>query len=425
MLPRVLTDLYRSGRLSQYLLWLASAAGVVGLLASRAVVALSPAVGILAVLTNPNLKHDIRHSWRNGAALRAAAMYAFFLLSAFYTNQWGEWRHQLYRLLPWLGVPLAFAAAVPLSKLQRLTVGSLYVLGTAAIGLATLVKFWFDPVAAEDISIGHNVPSITHIFHIHFGVMLGLAFFFALSLRRSILTPSWLRWALLGAAVVVALVLHGLAYRTGLLVLYVGLLIDALRLLFRRRLVLGLGLLLALIIGPWVAYHTIAPIRQRLGATRWDIEQYTQHHDINNYSLARRLAAWENALLVFREHPLLGVSPADAEAAMMRQYAWRPMGLLPENWVMVHNQYLHQLVSGGIVGFTLWMLVLAVPLLQPKQRRNPYIWHFLLVFATANLVDSLLEMQISFNLFVFGYGYLVVAGERYNRQATSLALLPS
>jgi O-antigen ligase len=421
----VLTELYRSGRLSQYLLWLACAAGVVGLLASRAVVALSPVVGILAVLANPNLKHDIRQYWRNGAALRAVAMYIFFLLSALYTNEWGEWRHQLYRLLPWLGVALAFAAAVPLSKAQRLTVGSLYVLGTAAIGLATLVKFCFDPVAARNINIGHNVPSITHIFHIHFGVMLGLAFFFALSLRRSTLVRPWLRWVLLGAAVIIALVLHGLAYRTGLLVFYVVLLLDALRLLFRRRLVVGLSLLLALIVGPWVAYQTIAPIRQRIGATRWDIEQYTQHKDINNYSLARRLAAWENALLIFRDDPVWGVGPADAYAAMMRQYEWRPMGLLPENWVMVHNQYLHQLMSSGIVGFTLWMLVLAVPLLQPKQRRNPYIWHFLLVFATANLVDSLLEMQIGFNLFVFGYGYLVVAGERYNREATLLVPLPN
>jgi O-antigen ligase len=425
MLPRVLPDLYRSGRLSQYLLWLACAAGVVGLLGSRAVVALSPAVGILAVLTNPNLKRDFRNYWRNGAAMRAAAMYGFFLLSALYTSEAAEWRHQLYRLLPWIGVPLAFAVAVPLSKPQRLAVGSLYVLGTAAIGVATLVKFWFDPVAAEDISIGHNVPSITHIFHIHFGVMLGLAFFFALSLRRSALAPAWLRWALLGAAVLIALTLHGLAYRTGLLVFYGVLLVDALRLLFRRRLVLGLGLLLALVVGPWLAYSTIAPIRQRLGATRWDIEQYTQHHDINNYSLARRLAAWETALLIFRENPLLGVGPADAQAAMMRQYAWRPMGLKPENWVMVHNQYLHQLMSSGIVGFTLWVLVLAVPLLQPKQRRNPYIWHFLLVSATANLVDSLLEMQIGYNLFVFGYGFLVVAGERQQREATTPATLPS
>jgi O-antigen ligase len=414
----VLAALYRSGRLSQYLLWLAAGAGVVGLLTSRAVVSLSPVVGLLAVLTNPNLKHDIRYYLRNGAALRGAAIYVFFLLSAFYTSEWGEWRHQLYRLLPWLAVPLAFTAAVPLSSRQRLAVGSLFVLGTAAIGLATTVKFLLDPIAAEDVSIGHNVPSITHIFHIHFGVMLGLAFFFALSLRRSPLAAPWLRWVLLVAAVVAAATIHQLAYRTGLLVLYATLLVDALRLLFRRRLVLGLGLLLLLVVGPWVAYHTIDPIRQRVGATRWDVEQYTQHHDINNYSLARRLAAWETALLIFREHPVLGVGPADAFAAMMQQYAWHPMGLQPANWVMVHNQYLHQLMSGGIVGFSLWLLVLAVPFAQPKQRRNPYIWHFLLVLGTAMLIDSLLEMQIGFNLFVFGYGFLVVAGERRSQRAT-------
>lgn len=425
MLPRVLFELYRSGRLSQYLLWLACVAGVVGLLASRALVALSPVVGILAVLTNPQLKRDLRNYWHNGAALRGAAMYVFFLGSVLYTSQWAEWQHQLYRLLPWLVVPLAFTSAVPLTRRQRLIVGSVFVLGTALIGLATLVKFWLDPVAAEEVGIGHNVPSITRIFHIHFGVMLALAFFFALALRRSAEAPAWLRWLLLGAAIATAGTLHGLAYRTGLLVFYGVLLVDALRLLFRRQLLLGLGLLVLLAVGPWLAYHTVDAVRHRWGASVWDVEQYTQHKDINNYSLARRLAAWENALLIFRDHPVLGVGPADAQAAMMRQYAWHDFGLKPENWVMVHNQYLHQLMSSGIVGFTLWVLVLAVPLVQPKQRRNPYIWHFLLVSATANLVDSLLEMQIGFNLFVFGYGYLVVAGERHNREATPAVAAPS
>jgi O-antigen ligase len=34
------------------------------------------------------------------------------------------------------------------------------------------------------------------------------------------------------------------------------------------------------------------------------------------------------------------------------------------------------------------------------------------------LVDSLLELQIGFNLFVFLYSFLLVAGERRSQQAT-------
>ena len=61
---------YTSGRLSQHLLWLAAVAGVVGLLAARSLVALAPVVGIVAALTNPKLRRDLSHYYRNGAARR-------------------------------------------------------------------------------------------------------------------------------------------------------------------------------------------------------------------------------------------------------------------------------------------------------------------------------------------------------------------
>jgi len=410
---------YQSGRLSQYLLWLACAAGVVGLLAARALVSLSPVVGLLAVLANPHLRRDLPNYGRNGAALRAAAMYALFILSGFYTSEWHEWRHETFRLLPWIGVPLVFALAVPLGGRQRLAVGSFFVLGTAAVALATLSKFLLDPAAATAaISIGQNMPSVTRIFHIHFGVMLGLAFFFGVQLRREQLTGPGLRTVLLLAAVGIVVTLHVLAYRTGLLVFYATLLVEALRLVLQRRVVLGFALLLALAGAPWLAYHALAPVRERWNSTRWDIEQFTLGHDINHCSLARRLAAWQTAGEIIRAHPVLGVGPADAYAAMMEQYAWRDFGLRPANRVMIHNQYLHYLVGSGAVGLGLWLALLLWPLVQPRQRRNPYIRQFLLVMGTAMLVDSLLELQIGFNLFVFGYGFLVVAGERRGLGAT-------
>ncbi|MFC7668705.1 hypothetical protein ACFQT0_16000 [Hymenobacter humi] len=107
---------YLSGRLSQHLLWLACVAGAVGLLASRAVVALAPLVGFAAVLANPDLKASLPRYFRNGAALRAAALYGFVVLSGVYTSEWATWRHELYRGLPWLAVPLAFTLAVPLGR---------------------------------------------------------------------------------------------------------------------------------------------------------------------------------------------------------------------------------------------------------------------------------------------------------------------
>lgn len=416
-------QLYQSGQLSQYLLLLACVAGAAGLLASRALVALSPVVGVVAALANPHLRRDVPNYWRNGAAMRAAAMYGLFLFSAFFTSDWLKWQHEAFRLLPWIGVPLVFALAVPLRARQRVAVGCFYVLGTAAVAVGTLAQYVQHTAEANfAFGTGRSLPSITNIFHIHFGVMLGLAFFFGLRLSQLPRLRPWLRGVLLLAVASVVVTMHVLAYRTGLLVFYVTLLVNAFHLVLRRRVAVGMALLLLLVAGPWLAYHTLEPVRQRWNATLYDIELYQQGRDINQASVARRLVAWETASHLVRQNPLLGVGHADVHDAMMAQYDWRDYGLKPTNRAMIHNQYLHNLASGGVLGLGLWLALLLWPLMQPTPRRNPYIREFVLVLGTAMLVDSLLEMQIGFNLFVFCYGFLVVAGERYQRETSWPAL---
>jgi O-antigen ligase len=412
----LLNNLYRSGRLSQYLLWLACSAGVVGLLATRAVVALSPAVGILAALANPHVAQAWRNYFRNGAALRAALLYLLVLGSGLYTSNLAVWRHELFRLLPWLAVPFAFAVAVPLSSRQRLVVGSLFVVGAASVGLATLGHYYLQlGNSTPNFMQNQSVPAITRVFHIHFGIMLALAACWGVLLGRQPSVPAWARWVLWAAASAAAITLHLLAYRTGLLAFYATLLVEVLyQVLARRRLRLGVGLLVGIGVALVVASQ-LKPIQDRLEATHWDIEQYEEGHDLNNLSASRRLVAWQTAKVIATQHPWLGVGPADVENAMLLQYTWRDYGLQQQNRAMTHNQYLHYLVGGGILGLSLWLVVLLWPLMQPIQRQNPYLRQFVFILGVAMFVDSLLELQIGYNLFVFGYGFLVVAGERNKR----------
>jgi O-antigen ligase len=418
-------EYYSSGRFSQHLLWLASLAGVVGLLASRALVALSPVMGVLAVLANPWLRRDIRLYFRNGAALRAAAMVVFLLLTGLYTSEWATWRHELFRSLTWLGVPLAFAVAVPLSGRQRWVVGAFFVLSTAAVGLATMGKYWLDPANGNAaIHIGQNVQAVTGVFHIFFGVLLALSAFWGAVMASKgphYGATGW-RWVLATAVVVAAIALHVLAYRTGLLVFYAGLLVCAGWLLLRRNLGWGLGLLLLLGLGPWLAYSQLESVRVRVNATLYDVEQYEQEQDINNFSLARRLTAAETALVIIREHWLLGVGPADTHAAMLAQYDWHSYGLKRANQADVHSQYLETLLGGGVVGLALWLAVVFWPLTKAWARRDIYLCLFILMQALTMLITDVLSLQIGLNLFVFGYGFLVVAGERRHTSVAARSL---
>ena len=68
----------------------------------------------------------------------------------------------------------------------------------------------------------------------------------------------------------------------------------------------------------------------------------------------------------------------------------------------------------------LLLAVLFWPLSQRWARRNPAIGFFILLQATAMLVDAVLDLQIGLNFFVFGYGFLVVAGERMRNEQNTL-----
>jgi O-antigen ligase len=175
---------------------------------------------------------------------------------------------------------------------------------------------------------------------------------------------------------------------------------------------LGLGLLLLLGLGPWVAYSQLASVQERVNATLYDVQQYEHEQDINDFSLARRLTAAETALVVIRQHWLLGVGPADTHAAMLNQYDWHSYGLARANQADVHSQYLETLLGGGIVGLALWLAVVFWPLTKAWARRDTYLCLFILLQALAMLVTDVLSLQIGLNLFVFGYGFLVVAAER-------------
>ncbi|PJJ54634.1 O-antigen ligase family protein [Hymenobacter chitinivorans] len=405
---------YHDGRLSQYLLLVACLAGVVGLFAARALVSLSPVAAVVAALLNPAIRQELPRWLRNGAAVRLALLYVLLLSSAFYTSAWEVWRHEVFRQLPLLGVPLAFALAVPLTPRQRYAVGSFFTIGVALIGLATLGKYLLNPQEANHlIETGQNVASVTRIFHIHFSVMLVLGVYFGFLLQREALAPPVLRWVLRGASLACVVVLHVLVYRTGLLALYAMLLVDAVWVVvLNRQILAGLALLVCLLVVPYLAYTNLPSVQRRVGGSLYDIQQFEKGHDINTSSLSQRLAAWQTAQALAARRPWLGVGPADAYDAMMQEYTWRDYGLRPEHRAMIHNQYLHYLVASGLVGLFLWLLVLLTPLLQPALRRNPYVVHFLVILGAAMLVDSLLEVQIGFNLFVFLYGFLVVSTER-------------
>lgn len=350
------------------------------------------------------------------------SMLAFFLLIplSFYHTETKLLFKQMHRYAVFFLIPIAFWVLPPLRPKQRYSLLAGFVLLTTVFVLGTAI-YYFQHFEEQNKLINQGVSPQTidtifgiyfgGIFHIHFGMMAAMSIFWAINLFRSkiVLWHKIEKYLLLASAVVLFLGLHILAYRTGALVFYLTLLFTAFSFIFlKRKFFLGFGLLIVLGLAPYIALKTLPSVQNQVGVTFYDIDHYRYNKDINDFSISKRLAAWETAAEIARNYWFAGVGPANVEEALQWQYGYKNFNLKPENRVMIHNQYLHVLVSSGIIGLVVFLFLMFLPVWHLWQRQDFNGAVFLCVFATGMLVDTLFELQHSRYMFVFFYSFFFI-----------------
>lgn len=362
---------------------------------------------LLWALWQMPLQQSLKQLGKNIPALCLLGFYVLFLLSSFYTETWDQWRYYATQYLPMLIIPLAWGLLPRLRSKQQYALLLLFLLLVTFLSVGTVINYFLHREEINTmISHSQNPTSINGLSHIYFGVLMALGVFFGVHIYQSplLIRHETEKKIILVSVGLTFISLHIMAFRTGLLALYVAMLVQLFALIRnRKQYVLGSALLAAVVLMPVSAYFALESVQLRVENTRYDIQRYLNKEDINYYSIAQRLAAWETALAVVRHNWLLGVAPADVKVEMQRQYAVKDFGLEKKNQVMVHNQYLHLLVSLGLAGFILLLYTLIYPLVKFAWQRNLGSTAFLMVMATAMLVESIFQRQLGLNAFVFFY----------------------
>jgi O-antigen ligase len=92
-------------------------------------------------------------------------------------------------------------------------------------------------------------------------------------------------------------------------------------------------------------------------------------HDVTVYfsggsafsNLGIRLELWKGASMLIAEHPLTGQGIDSYQAALARYVAQGRLDPVVLPMPHVHNDALQALVTGGIVGFSIWLATLVAP----------------------------------------------------------------
>ncbi len=371
-----------------------------GLVIAPAILSIGIVVMMLAGAALMPPREQFRRFWQHKPAVFMSLLFLLQLLSGIWTRDIGlnHWLEELKIKAPLFLTMYGLAVLGPFSVQQVRIAWLALIAGTFVVGTGTVVDYLIhtDEIN-ERIKVSKEVQVWLGCNHIYFSIVMA---FGILSNLWSLAQPGKILFK--GDKVVVGIVIalcfvemHFLTTRTGLVGLYITLMIVGWVLLLRkRRIFLAILLLLGLGSMPVAGYYLIGSFKHRIDNTVMDVSEYFQGKDPNYLSIGTRLESWKTAIHLWQKHPITGVAMADLKADMTDQYVEDMTKLCPENFQQPHNQFLQNLTGWGILGFATLCLAWFYPIFSKKWTKDVIFWIFWLNYTLAMMGESTMERQV-------------------------------
>ncbi len=140
-------------------------------------------------------------------------------------------------------------------------------------------------------------------------------------------------------------------------------------------------------------------ISKRIRELLFEIDNFRKTNNPNNHSLTQRVLYWKIGIEIFKNNPLVGVGTGNSKLRFKEYYKKNKTILTKKNQRYAHNQFLSQLINFGLIGFILWILILATPIIQLIKLQNPLFLSFIFLMFIAFLSDDMLERQAGVTIF--------------------------
>ncbi len=118
-------------------------------------------------------------------------------------------------------------------------------------------------------------------------------------------------------------------------------------------------------------------------------------------STQSRIEFWKSAAAVIKRNWLIGVGTGDLKEELVKQYQANNFQYGVENRFSPHNQYLHTGVILGVVGITLLLCCLLLPLRLAILQRNWLYICFQVIIILNAITESILERQNGIIFYAF------------------------
>lgn len=371
---------------------------VVGFLVSRFLLSVSMVLFGINALYNINLKRWGSNTWWLLSLLWLAGL-AF---SGLWTANMEQYATVLQLKLPLLLLPLAVGFLPKFTDAQVRVL--LFSLGVCLLsGCFYSVYFLFADYQhfIEEYKISHLLPTLAKNDYISFSLSVALYVLIAVS-QWSVLQTKTQRIAISLLIAVMVVYLHVLAAKSGLLSIYLILMVGGLYQAIVRRQWKGLLLVLAIPVVLTSAIFLLPTFRERKEYIVYTYYMYKINDKSGRFGDLSRLISFDLATDIIGQHPITGVGAGDVLDEMNKGYIKKYPEVAPENRLIPHNQFLNMAVGSGLVFMILMVIWWLYPLTWCwKNKKGIFIFIGWLVLFFQMMVEPYLEGQ--FGVFVFTF----------------------
>jgi O-antigen ligase len=353
----------------------------------------------------------------------------FFLsgaISYFYSNNHEEALRKIILKLPILLAPsILFSFKNASTKTIKTAIASL----SYAAFLPSVVsaynyftnKALFDGLILESkplpIEFGYG------IYHIQFSIFLAIAILIGIFHCINLFQKKEINlhfYFVAFSTLVNLYLIHILSTRTGLVSLYLGLLLGFLFLLKNLNKKAILAFTLGAILLPIGMYFGSQSLQNRIQNSIKDVQVVWNNKNPNDYSFAMRVQAWQNALDVLSDNWILGVGIGDSEKILFENFKSFNPNIEEKNRKNPHFQLIESMVQSGFLSAVTYLGIF-ISLFVFYRKKSPMAVVISMMLLLASCFESILERQASVACFAVFIPFCMMAfSEKQSDKKASL-----
>ena len=369
---------------------------VSGFLVSRALLSMSMILLGLVAISGIHPREWLKSRWW----LLGVGWLALLAVSYFWSEDKSMWSERMEVKLPVLLLPLAFSL-LPGFSVKQLRFFTVFI--TASLLISGLYGVYFLIGNMDHYLLEYNrarvLPTPAKGDHIRFSMVVALAIVWC-GYMWPWLGKKALKWFIGVSMALLAVYLHLLAARSGLVIFYLFVIAWAFYIAVRKNIWIGIGILVALALAIFLALENFPTFRMRVGYYQYMMILIERGEISTLYSDMNRFISYKIAGGLIAENPVPGVGAGDALAAMREGYDAKYPGTDEHLKILPHNQFLMMAFSAGIPAMLLFTWLILAPLRLVRRTRGGFFFLLVwLVLLLPMLIEPMLEIQ--FGVFVY------------------------